>query len=550
MLNESAGRRAVGRAGKAGLIIVGFGIATALVLSVDIRALWRDLAAVGFGLTIILALHVTVMAIDGMGWRTLLPKRDAGTFVLLLWARWVRESTNLLLPVAQIGGEVAGARLLVLNHVSLRHAGASVILDKLAEALSQLAFATVGLCILVTICGASDLAIGIATGLMVVGAAAIGAIGIRRVGGFAHVERWLCAIARKFHPFALDGFTDIADTIKATCRARRLAVSAALHLAAWCLGSAEVWLALRFMGHPIGAPAALAIESLGSTVAAAGFMVPGAIGVQESGYTVIGAALGLPVELALAMSLVKRMRQILLGLPALASWQACELGWLGPRRHRSRRRIGHGQAASSASNAYVRRLIRVLLRPVAGTGLTPNHLTTLRIATGLAACAACCLGTTSGNWWAGGWWIASCLFDRADGELARLTGQCSRWGQRYDYVDDVALNAGIFMAMGIGLRHAADGTWMMALGIWTMLAVAAASIVAERLERCIGEKSFPAQAGFDFGDILFVFAPVLWSGHAPALLVGAAVGGTAAGLILFKRLGRMNGASARALATD
>ncbi|HEV2264936.1 MAG TPA: lysylphosphatidylglycerol synthase domain-containing protein [Stellaceae bacterium] len=539
MLNESIGRRVTGGAGKIGLILCGFGITTALVFSVDVGALWRDLMTVGFGLTIILALHVVVMAIDGMSWRALLPKRNAGSFVLLLWARWVRESTNLLLPVAQIGGEVAGVRLLTLNGVSLRSASASVILDKLAEGMSQLIFATAGLGILIVARGVSDLALAIATGLAIVSVAAIGIIAVQYAGGFAGIERWLYGVCMQIHPRARDAFASVAETIRSTGRTRPIAISVGQHLAAWCLGSGEVWLALRFMGHPISAPTALAIESLGSVITAAGFIVPGAIGVQETGYIAIGAALGLPAELGLAMSLVKRARQILLGLPALASWQAAELGWLRLRR---RERTWHHECApvpSSASNAYVRRAIRVLLRPLANTGLTPNHLTTLRIAAGLAACAACCLGTTAGTLWAGGLWIASCLIDRADGEFARLTRRCSRVGQLYDYAGDVVLNAAIFLAIGIGLRHAVGTSWTIALGAWTALAIASASILAETLERRIGEKSFPSQAGFDFDDILFVLAPVLWSGHGFALLVGGAIGGPVAALILAVRLSQL-----------
>ena len=539
MLNESIGRRVTGGAGKIGLILCGFGITTALVFSVDVGALWRDLMTVGFGLAIILALHVVVMAIDGMSWRALLPRRSARPFVLLFWARWVRESTNLLLPVAQIGGEVVGVRLLTLNGVSLRSASASVILDKLTEGMSQLIFATTGLVILIAMRGVGDLALAIAAGLAIVSVAVIGVVAVQYAGGFSGVERWLYRVCTRIHPRARDAFASVAETIRSTGRTRALAISVNQHLAAWCLGSGEVWLALRFMGHPISAPTALAIESLGSVITAAGFIVPGAIGVQETGYMAIGAALGLPAEFGLAMSLVKRARQVLLGLPALASWQASELGWLRLRRRERGRMRRYACAPSSASNAYVRRAIRVFLRPLANIGLTPNHLTTLRIATGIAAGVSCCLGTATGYWWAGGLWIVSCVIDRADGELARFTGQCSRLGQLYDYAGDVALNAGIFLAIGVGLHHAGDPPWTIALGVWTMLAIAGASIVAETLERRIGEKSFPSQAGFDFDDILFVLAPVLWFGHGFALLIGGAVGGPVAALILAVRLGQL-----------
>lgn len=547
MLNESTGRRVTGGAGKVGLILCGFGIVTALVFSVDIHALWRDLMMVGFGLTIILALHVVVIAIDGMSWRTLLPKRDAATFSLLVWARWVRESTNLLLPVAQVGGEVAGVRLLTLNGVSLRIASASVILDKLSEGVSQLVFAMLGLGILIAARGVSDLALAIASALAIISIAVIGVVAVQRAGGFDGAERWLLGVCTRIHPRAPDALASVVETMRSTGRVRPFALSVGQHLAAWCIGSGETWLALRFMGHPISVPTALAIESLGSVITAAGFIVPGAIGVQESGYMAIGAALGLPAELGLAMSLVKRARQILLGVPALASWQASELGWL---RLRQRNHVRIGTPPSSASNAYVRRAIRVALRPLANTGLMPNHLTTLRIATGLAACAACCLGTTAGNWWAGGLWIVSCLFDRADGEFARLTKQCSRIGHVYDYYGDVALNAAIFLAIGIGLSQTVGGSWTIALGVWTALAIAGASILAETLERHIGEKSFPSQAGFDFDDILFVLAPVISLGHGFALLVGGAIGGPVAVLILGMRLSQLRASSHRVVGAD
>lgn len=547
MLNESIGRRVTGGVGKVGLILCGFGLMTALVFSVDIDALWRDLMMVGFGLTIILALHAVVIAIDGMSWRTLLPKCDAATFPLLVWARWVRESTNLLLPVAQVGGEVAGVRLLTLNGVSLRIASASVILDKLSEGMSQLVFAMLGLGILIAAHGVSDLALAITSALAIISIAVICVVAVQRVGGFDGAERWLLGVCSRIHPRAPDALASVAETIRSSGRLRPFALSAGQHLTAWCIGSGETWLALRFMGHPIGVPTALAIESLGSVITAAGFIVPGAIGVQESGYMAIGTALGLPVELGLAMSLVKRARQILLGLPALASWQASELGWLRLRQ-RNHGRIG--APPSSASNAYVRRAIRVVLRPLANTGLTPNHLTTLRIATGLAACAACCLGTTEGNWWAGGLWIVSCVVDRADGEFARLTRQCSRVGHIYDYYGDVALNAVIFLAIGIGLRHAVGASWTTALGVWTMVAIATASILAETLERRIGEKSFPSQSGFDFDDILFILAPVLWFGYGFPLLVGGAIGGPAAALILAVRLSQLRASSHRVVGAD
>ncbi|MBY0277851.1 lysylphosphatidylglycerol synthase domain-containing protein, partial [Candidatus Binatia bacterium] len=101
----------------------------------------------------------------------------------------------------------------------------------------------------------------------------------------------------------------------------RLLASWGWHLASWLAGAGEVWLALYFLGHPVDVGTALLLESLGQAVRAAAFAVPGALGVQEGGFVVLGAALGIGAETCLALSIAKRAREILLGVPGLVAWQ-------------------------------------------------------------------------------------------------------------------------------------------------------------------------------------------------------------------------------------
>ena len=56
----------------------------------------------------------------------------------------------------------------------------------------------------------------------------------------------------------------------------------------------------------------------------AAFTVPGAIGVQEAGFVALGLVLGLDPSTALALGLIRRARDLALGLPALAVWSAIE----------------------------------------------------------------------------------------------------------------------------------------------------------------------------------------------------------------------------------
>jgi uncharacterized membrane protein YbhN (UPF0104 family) len=104
----------------------------------------------------------------------------------------------------------------------------------------------------------------------------------------------------------------------------RVALSALWHMMSWLLGGIEVCLALHFLGHDVSIGAGLIIESLGQAAKTAGFAVPGALGVQEGGYILTAQALGLPPEVAIALSLMKRLRETALGVPGLMFWQHTE----------------------------------------------------------------------------------------------------------------------------------------------------------------------------------------------------------------------------------
>lgn len=180
-------------------------------------------------------------------------------------------------------------------------------------------------------------------------------------------------------------------------------------------------------------------------------------------------------------------------------------------------------------DSWTHRLARFVVRPLVGTKVTPNHLTTLRLVTGLAACAALAGGTRGGEIWGGLLWVLSAFLDRADGELARLANTQSKWGHIFDYASDVSLSALFFIAVGVGLNGGALGNWAVVLGVVGGISVAFAALLSEAIERhkADGIKAYEGAGGFDFDDILYLFGPVAWFGLLAPLLVGAAVGGPA-----------------------
>jgi len=77
---------------------------------------------------------------------------------------------------------------------------------------------------------------------------------------------------------------------------------------------------------------ALLLESLGQAIRGAAFAIPGALGVQEGGYLLLAPLAGLPSDAALALSLAKRTRELLLGLPGLLYLHLCERAGAGAAR--------------------------------------------------------------------------------------------------------------------------------------------------------------------------------------------------------------------------
>jgi Uncharacterised protein family (UPF0104). len=152
--------------------------------------------------------------------------------------------------------------------------------------------------------------------------------------GFGLLERLAHRLARRWAAVAAAGAAAIQEAIGAIYRRRGRGSLAgfALHLICWILSAVEPWLALRWMGAPLGFEAVLAIESLLYAVRSVGFAIPDALGIQEGAYILLCGLFGIGPEVALSLSLLKRARDLSLGVPALLAWQLMETGRAWRRR--------------------------------------------------------------------------------------------------------------------------------------------------------------------------------------------------------------------------
>ena len=314
---------------KLGVVIaalVGLAIATGIVGYIGFGAVFSALSTIGWRGLAFLAIYSAIpLALLGTAWFVVGERpvlRQWGAFV---WARLVRDAGSELLPFSHVGGFVIGARAAILRGITPTAAYSTTIVDVTTEIIAQLGFTGLGLGLLMMKLGGrgashANLVVAIAIGLALTTACAAAMIVLQRRGG-GLVER----LAERFVPGAAAKTGEVARALHALYEAPwRIAAGVAFHLMAWVASATGVWLALKLAGLSIGLPAILAIEGLVGAARSAAFMAPMGIGVQEAGYAVIGPLFGLGPDLSLALSLLKRARDLVVGLPALLVWQGME----------------------------------------------------------------------------------------------------------------------------------------------------------------------------------------------------------------------------------
>jgi putative membrane protein len=217
-------------------------------------------------------------------------------------------------------------------------AAASTIVDVTLELFGQLAFTALGLSCLIYVKPDSSIVIPVATGLAAAALLAAGFLIVQR-RGFDLFGRFAGVLGRGWADKTASGAAALHTALAAIYgRRRRVFSSFVLHLACWIASTLEAWVALRFAGASLGFATVLVIESLLYAARSMAFAVPNAVGVQEGAYILLGASFGLTPETALALSLLKRARDLTIGVPALVAWQLLESGRLW-RRIASRKHV-------------------------------------------------------------------------------------------------------------------------------------------------------------------------------------------------------------------
>lgn len=191
------------------------------------------------------------------------------------------------------------------------------------------------------------------------------------------------------------------------------------------------------------------------------------------------------------------------------------------------------------SDNWTHKVARLFILPILDSPITPNHLTVLRLVTGVIACIAFASGIRYWEVIGGFIWVLSALLDCSDGELARMRNQCSEWGHKLDYFSDVTVTALFFVAIAISMRDSIPTSLAILMGLSASIGVTVAEVIAEQIDqikKVSGGKAYAGFAGFNFDDILFLFAVIVWLDWQQYFLIGASVGAPLFALLTMYKL--------------
>jgi putative membrane protein len=308
------------------VIVAALGLALAVyfVAYVGLGAVFSAAVAVGWGGFAILCLcALALFPLLGAAWTVLLPRSSFANLKAFVWARMVRDAATEVLPFSQLGGIVLGARAAIVHGVSPPLAFGSMIVDVTAELLAQIAYIASGL--LIMSAAPQSSAAAPLTRIFVVGLVLAAVAGALFLALQRHGHGLTLNLAARMLPRAVATAAAVGETLDSIYGSRvRVGLSAALHLAGWIAAAVGTFIAFRLMGARVNFASVMAIESLICATRSAAVFVPNALGVQEAAYAVLSPLFGVGADIGLAVSLIKRARDIAVGVPILLIWQAVE----------------------------------------------------------------------------------------------------------------------------------------------------------------------------------------------------------------------------------
>ena len=307
--------------------LVGLGIVVLLVVWQGVATIADRLADAGWAILLVALFIPPNLILSAASYQMLFPRGRRPRFADTTLAMWIGSSVNFLLPVATVGGEVVKARILTLRSVPGVDAAASVVLDKTVQAISVLIWTMVGTVILAMVAPPDEpMVTAAAVGALLLALGIAGFVLAQNAGVFRRFARPAARLSRsESWQSMIDSAADLDAAIRDLYRQHgALFLSVVYRVGKRAVLAGRVWMVAWLLGYPIGLEEAVMVNSLAIALRSVAFAIPGGLGAQEGGYIMVGALIGLPPDVMLAISLGTRLGELIEGLPGLVAWQVSE----------------------------------------------------------------------------------------------------------------------------------------------------------------------------------------------------------------------------------
>ncbi len=317
------------------LTLIGVVLFCFLTLRTGIHPILVTLSKVGVaGFVLLIISQIIVNCLLGLAWKggiadISLPRLTA--------SRFIRDAAAACLPFSQLGGMLIGLRATTTGNARHCTTGAPLcwsegiaanIVDITTEVLGQIVFIIIALLCLIGQNHADRFIWPLSAGMVLLTIGVAGFIWTQHRSGAA-ITKVASFLAKHISADWGDSLTCNTEQFKTSLdaawqRPERIALGAGLHLVSWLGSAALTWLSLLLLGAHCSFANAVAIEGVVCGIMSAGFLVPGALGVQEGAYVALGLLFGINADISLSISLLRRGRDIVIGIPVLLLWQYYE----------------------------------------------------------------------------------------------------------------------------------------------------------------------------------------------------------------------------------
>ena len=312
-------------------LLLGVGLLAAIIANTDLNEAIGLVGQMSWGIAVVLGLFFIAFLGDVLVWQfTLSVSLGAQWFGRLWVVRLIGEAFNYTIPAGGMGGEPVKAVLLKRYFgIDYDEAIASLVMVKTINLIALICFLSVGFALMQFSPEIEDGYRNVAgVGLVALIVAITAFFFVQKFGLLSSYADLLSRRSRQ--PWAKRVVTKIQDVeirFKEFYDGNSLKFVAALCVAfvVWCVGVAEIYATLYFLGYQVSLSQAWMIEAAAQLIRSGTFFIPASLGAQEGIFVIMCSVFtGSPVS-GFATALVRRIREI--------TWVAAgfSLGALMPR---------------------------------------------------------------------------------------------------------------------------------------------------------------------------------------------------------------------------